>query len=402
VLKSDIMAAQHGAKGRGNPNSDVTIIGAGAAGSMAAIVLARRGISVTLVDMRAKHPPEFRCEKIVDDQLQLVEQLDLLDLLTPVSTRVDRMLVVRPGNIQELRKTTEYGFSYQDFINSLRANLPGQVRFVNERVAKICNSEEMQTIELASGETISTRLVVLATGLAQGVRQNLGITRDTVHHQHSLCVGFSLRPGEGQKFNFPALTYYSERLESGIAYITLFPTGEEMRANLFTYHGYQDAFVAEIRNDPVSALYRAMPGLEKFLGSFERTDDVRIRMVDLDGVTNHRQHGVVLIGDAFQTSCPATGTGLTRCMNDVARLSEHIDDWLAAPGMSKGKLASFYDDPRKTSVDDQATYAAQYARRFATDRSLSWVLRRIKTVLRSRFNMMEASLASRLGLLSAS
>jgi 2-polyprenyl-6-methoxyphenol hydroxylase-like FAD-dependent oxidoreductase len=144
-----------------------------------------------------------------------------------------------------------------------------------------------------------------------------------------------------------------------------------------------------------------MPGLEKFLGSFERTDEVRLRMADLDRVANHHQDGVVLIGDAFQTSCPATGTGLTRCMNDVACLSEHIDDWLAAPGMGKGKLASFYDDPRKTSVDDKATYAAHYARKFATDRSLSWDLRRIKTVLRSRFNVMEASIAERLGSLSA-
>lgn len=402
MLMSDIVASQDRARAGGNPVSDVTIIGAGAAGSMAAIVLARQGISVTLIDMRAKHPPEFRCEKIVDDQLQFIEQLGLLHILTPVSTRVDRMLIVRSSSIQELRKTTEYGFSYQDFINSLRANLPGHVRFVNQRVAKIHNSEETQTIELASGETLSTRLIVLATGLAQGLRQNIGITRDSVHHQHSLCVGFSLRPGKGSRFNFPALTYYSERLESSIAYITLFPTGDVMRANLFAYHGYQDPFVAEIRNDPVSALYRALPGLEKFLGAFERTDDVQIRMADLDKVKNYHQHGVVLIGEAFQTSCPATGTGLTRCMNDVARLSEHIDDWLAAPGMSKGKLASFYNDPLKTSVDDQAIYAANYARRFATDSSLSWGLRRIKTVLKSRFKVMETSLAARSGPLSTS
>jgi 2-polyprenyl-6-methoxyphenol hydroxylase-like FAD-dependent oxidoreductase len=401
VQLPDIMPAQDPAKNRGNPNSDVTIIGAGAAGSMAAIVLARRGISVTLVDMRAKHPPEFRCEKIADDQLQLIEQLGLIDLLTPVSTRVDRMLVVRPGNIQELRRTTEYGFSYQDFVNSMRANLPGHVRFVNERVARIHNGEDTQAIELGSGEILSTRLVVLATGLSQGLRQSLGITRDTIHHQHSLCVGFSLRPGAGSQFSFPALTYYSERLESSVAYITLFPTGDVMRANLFTYHGYQDPFVAEMRSDPASALYRAMPGLRKFLGSFEMTDEVRLRMADLDRVANHHQHGVVLIGDAFQTSCPASGTGLTRCMNDVARLSDHIDDWLAAPGMSKGKLASFYNDPRKTSVDDKAAYAAHYARKFATDRSLSWDLRRIKTLLRSRFNIIEASLAARLSPLSA-
>lgn len=385
----------------GNQTSDVTIVGAGAAGSMAAIALARRGISVTLIDMRAKHPPEFRCEKIVDEQLAFVEKLGLLGVFQRIGTRVDQMLVVRSGQIEERKTTTEYGFNYQDLINSLRAGLPANVRFVNERVAEIRNSEDVQTIVLANGERLSTRLVVLATGLAQSIRQKLGIARDSVHHQPSLCMGFSLRPGAGSKFKFPALTYYSECLESSIAYITLFPMGDVMRANLFAYHGYDDPFVGDIRNDPRAALYRAMPGLEKYLGAFEKTDDVRIRMVDLDKVRNHLQHGVVLIGDAFQTSCPATGTGLTRCMNDVLRLSEHVNGWLASPLMSTAKLSSFYNDPLKTSLDAEATHAANYARLFATDRSLSWDLRRIKAVLRSRFNIMEAALAERLGLLSA-
>jgi len=382
--------------------SDVTIVGAGAAGSMAAIALARRGIAVTLIDMRAKHPPEFRCEKIVDEQLEFVEQLGLLDVFARIGTRVDQMLVVRSGRVEELKTTTEYGFNYQDLINSLRAEIPGNVRFINERVAEIRNSEDVQKIVLASGESLSTRLVVLATGLAQSIRQNLGIARNGVHQQQSLCIGFSLRPEEGRKFKFPALTYYSECLESGIAYITLFPMGGVMRANLFTYHGYDDPFVRQVRNDPLTALYRAMPGLEKYLGAFEKTDEVRMRTVDLDKARNHLQHGVVLIGDAFQTSCPATGTGLTRCMNDVLRLMEHIDGWLASPLMSTAKLASFYNDPLKTSLDAQATHAADYARRFATDHSFSWDLRRIKTVLQSRFNIMEAALAERISLLSTS
>jgi len=374
--------------------SDVAIIGAGAAGSMAAIALARRGISVSLIDMRAKHPPEFRCEKIVDEQLRLIERLDLLDILEPVSTRVDQMLVVRPRGIQELASTTEYGFHYQDFMNSLRANVPGEVRFINVRVADIQNSETTQTIVFGDGKTLTARLVVMATGLAHSLRQGLGINRETVHEQHSLCVGFSVRPANKERFDFPALTYYGERLENRIAYITLFPMGDVMRANLFSYHRYDDPFVAAMRRDPVSTLYEAMPGLEKFLGRFEITDDVRIRMADLDVVANHEQHGVVLIGDAFQTSCPATGTGLTRCMNDVALLTEYAPKWLATPGMSSAKLAAFYSDPSKTAVDARAAHAAHYTRKFATDSSFAWDLRRIKTRLRSRANVVEAALAN--------
>jgi 2-polyprenyl-6-methoxyphenol hydroxylase-like FAD-dependent oxidoreductase len=377
--------------------SDVAIVGAGAAGSMAAIALARRGISVSLIDARAKHPPEFRCEKLVDEQLQLIERLGLLDVLRPVATRVGQMLVVRSRGVREMVDTAEYGFNYQDFINSLRAHVPAEVRFINARVADIRNSEAKQTIVFANGETLTARLVVLATGLGHGLRQSLGMVRKTVHEQHSLCIGFSVRPANKGAFDFPALTYYSESLESRIAYVTLFPMGDVMRANLFTYHRYDDPFIADARRDPIATLYKAMPGLEKYLGRFQITDEVRIRMVDLDAVQNHNQHGVVLIGDAFQTSCPATGTGLTRCMNDVLRLSEHAPEWLAAAGMSSAKLASFYNDPLKTSLDARSAYAASYARKFATDSSLSWDLRRVKTDWRSRLNTAEAALRDLFG-----
>ena len=44
--------------------ADVAIIGAGAAGSLAAIMLARAGHSVVLIDPTHPYRPEFRCEKI--------------------------------------------------------------------------------------------------------------------------------------------------------------------------------------------------------------------------------------------------------------------------------------------------------------------------------------------------
>ncbi len=100
-----------------------------------------------------------------------------------------------------------------------------------------------------------------------------------------------------------------------------------------------------------------MPGLRKLTGDFEVTDFVKIRPVDLYVTTGHRQAGIVLVGDAFATSCPAAGTGCNKVFTDVERLCNvHIPRWLATRGMGEDKIAAFYDDAVKTACD--AAFAA--------------------------------------------
>jgi 2-polyprenyl-6-methoxyphenol hydroxylase-like FAD-dependent oxidoreductase len=41
---------------------EIAIVGAGLAGSVLALVLARRGHRVAIVDPHASYPPDFRCE----------------------------------------------------------------------------------------------------------------------------------------------------------------------------------------------------------------------------------------------------------------------------------------------------------------------------------------------------
>ena len=69
--------------------------------------------------------------------------------------------------------------------------------------------------------------------------------------------------------------------------------------------------------------------------------------------TGYRQPGVVLVGDAFATTCPVTGTGTDKVFTDVAQLCNvHIPAWLATEGMGADKIAAFYDDPVKQACDD--------------------------------------------------
>src|SRR5262249_61077801 len=126
----------------------------------------------------------------------------------------------------------------------------------------------------------------------------LGIGRLELSPCHSLSIGFDVVPVGGGRFEFPALTYYPERPAERISYLTLFPIGAAMRANLFLYREPRDPWLKRLRDAPRDTLFAAMPGLRKFMGDFHVTGDINIRPVDLTAVKSHRQPGVVLVVEA--------------------------------------------------------------------------------------------------------
>jgi 2-polyprenyl-6-methoxyphenol hydroxylase-like FAD-dependent oxidoreductase len=71
---------------------------------------------------------------------------------------------------------------------------------------------------------------------------------------------------------------------------------------------------------PETTLDEAMPNLRRVTGDFEVEGPVKIRPADLYITGGHLQPGVVLVGDAFATSCPAAGTGSGKVFTDVERL----------------------------------------------------------------------------------
>ena len=162
-----------------------------------------------------------------------------------------------------------------------------------------------------------------------------------------------------------------------MAYVAFFPIGSTTRANLFVYRDMQDPWLRQFREAPKQMLLEVMPRLNKLVGSFEVDGAVKIRPIDLYVTEGYRQPGVVLIGDAFATSCPAAGTGAGKALMDVERLCNvHIPQWLASPGMGLEKIAAYYDDPVKQAYDAFCTKKAYALKSFSTDTSLSWVAQR--------------------------
>ena len=359
-------------------NADVVIVGGGLAGSLAAAMLGRAGIDAILVDPNPVYPPDFRCEKLDSVQVEILKKTGLAPDILRATTPDRQTWVARFGRIVEKRPGDQQGIYYAPLVNAVRALIPDTVRIVNAKATELATGGERQRVTLSTGDEISARLIVLANGLSVALRHNLGLTRETVSPCHSISIGFDAVPAGRAAFDFPALTYYTERTSDQAALITLFPIGANMRANLFVYRDMQDPWLRRMRNAPQETLFAMWPGLRKIMGEFTVDGPVQIRPIDLYVSDGHRQGGVVLVGDAYSTSCPAAGTGARKVLNDVERLCNvHIPQWLATPGMDAVKIGAFYDDPVKQAGDAFARDKAYSLKAFSLSDAPAWRARRV-------------------------
>jgi 2-polyprenyl-6-methoxyphenol hydroxylase-like FAD-dependent oxidoreductase len=359
------------------PDYDILIVGGGMAGSTAAAMLGGAGFKIGLIDPHEAYPPDFRCEKLDASQIALLRKTGFADAILSQAFLDLEIWIARYGRLLGKRLHQQCGIAYPTLVNAMRDAIPKTVERIIAKAASFSLTADQQTVTLSNSREITARLVVMANGLNTGLRQTLGIGREVISPMHSISIGFDLRPVGGARFAFDSLTYGPESPASRIAYLTLFPIGGGMRANFFVYRDMRDVWLKKMRDSPRETLLAALPGLGKLMGNFEVTSFVQIRPVDLYVTTGIDLPGIVLIGDAFATSCPAAGTGLNKVLTDVERLCHvHIPSWFASDGMAAEKIAAYYTDPEKVACDRYSTEKAQRLRSLSIDTALAWRARR--------------------------
>ncbi len=357
--------------------TDVAIVGGGLAGSTAAAMLGRAGVSAVLIDPHASYPPELRCEKLGGEQLDLLRRTGLADATLRATTLDGEVWEARYGIVVARKASDQHGIMYDTLVNTIRGQIPPDVATIHAKASSIAPSAERQRIELSSGEQISARLVILANGLNVGLRHTLGIKRRIISKCHSITLGFDIEPVGRTAFAFPALTYWPTGSSARMSYLTAFPIGEKMRVNLMVYRDMTDPWLSQFRQAPEATMCALMPGLRRMMGEFTVSGPVKIRPADLCVTDGYLLPGIVLAGDAFSTSCPAAGTGTTKVFTDVERLCNvYIPQWLATEGMDIPKIAAFYDDPEKAACEARCLAKAYHLRSLSIEDGLSWRARR--------------------------
>lgn len=365
---------------------EVIVIGAGLAGTTAAFVLAAQHRRVTLVDVRQGCPPVFKAEKIEPDQALLLEKFGLLQPLLSRAGRIEEVRSYYNGRHFKTTAAKQYGLSYSDIVNSLRACLNENVQFKLGRVTRIQNSSELQFVTLESGEPLASRLVILACGLNGELPGQLGLQRITIRKNHSEAIAFTLARTNGARFDFDAATCFPSNHNSGVDYLTLFRIGNTMRANLFAFPAVDESWARRFLQDPERELEMCFPNFRLAVGGYQIASKIETSLIHLYRTQGGPTPGVVLIGDAGANACPSTGMGLSKVLTDVDALcSQRIPHWLETPGMGIDKLAGYYNDPRKRAVDAKALHDAEYRRRARTDRSVRWQIHRARLGMEMHF-----------------
>ncbi|MHC2712446.1 2-polyprenyl-6-methoxyphenol hydroxylase-like FAD-dependent oxidoreductase [Bradyrhizobium diazoefficiens] len=333
--------------------TDIAIIGGGLSGSTAAAMLGRAGISTVLIDPHESYPADFRVEKLSGHvQVERFLKTGIAESVLRRATFAGENWIARFGRLLDKAPSRQFNILYDSLVNAVRDEIPATVERVCAKALAVETSPERQRITLANGETISARLVVLANGLNVGLRHQLGIARKVVSACHSISIGFDVMPAGRNSFDFPALTYFSERPSDRTPYISLFPVDTRMRANLFVYRSFDDPWLRELRRAPAETLDATLPRLKRITGAFDIPGELKVRPVDLYVNDPRGQPGIVLVGDAFATSCPVAGTGCDKVFTDVERLCNvYIPQWLSSDGMNAAKIAGFYADTVKQACD---------------------------------------------------
>lgn len=361
--------------------SEIVIIGAGLSGCLLAIALRRRDLPVTLIDRYATYPADFRAEQIVGGQIDAFRRFGVLNgMVEGISAVSEAMAYVGRRSLPPVA-TPHYGLSYQRMVRAVRDQLPKDVPFVVARATHL-EPGRHPIVYLDNGQIIPAGLVVMATGLNTALTKQLGVTHQPLAQQPTITVGFDISVSGFYATNQPVLVYYGNKLRDKIDYLTIFPCQTvrgttRLRGNLFLFRDPEDLWLRQLRRQPNQVLTAAFPALRDELGTFT-IDHLQFRASEVAVVANHMRDGLVFIGDAYQTPCPAAGTGIDRLVTDVQRLTDHAARWFKTGDVSVTSLASFYADPIKRQMDERAIHDALFRRGIATDPELSWRLRRGK------------------------
>ena len=345
----------------------ILIAGGGMAGSLLALVLARRGVAVTVIDPHRTPPPVFRNEKLGHAQIAILRRLDALGPFEEACWP--------PGAYADGARPALYdcGAPHADWLAAVRRAWPVTVRLEVGSVISARLGAEIQAVTLADGQELEGRLLVLATGRMPSLARDLGVGREVLSVGHSVCLGFSVaRDGPFKAEIFPIA------FGAGLGYVSLFPMPGELRVNVFSYRPLDDPWTRRMRADPVATLAELAPAAAVRLAGRAVVRRCEARGTDLYRACGHqRRAGLVVLGDAAYAPCPASGTGMLRILTDVEALADRcIPAWLAAPGMGADKVAGFYADPAKRRCEAASLRGSLHGRTYALSRSPVWRMRR--------------------------
>ncbi|HEY7091763.1 MAG TPA: NAD(P)/FAD-dependent oxidoreductase [Ktedonobacterales bacterium] len=333
---------------------DVAIVGAGPAGSASAILLARAGWRVALID-RSTFPRDKPCAEYLSPAAEpLLTKLGVMERLEatrPARLRGFRIFAPNGGMIQgdfaatrdaEGKSLFETGLAIPrlrlDATLVEAARVAGAEIHENWRLAQLAREGDVWRLTpVGEGRPIFARLLLAADGVHSTVARRLGLHETSRMRKVALVAHMRGIAGMGE---------YGEMHVAGRRYVGIAPLEPPEVGDLCNV-----AMVVDEARDgrklagrPERFLLEALETFPKLHGRLEQSTVTR-RTLTISRINVRAKRlsdeGLLLVGDATGYYDPFTGEGIYRALHGAQLASEVALEALAKDDLSAATLARY-------------------------------------------------------------
>ena len=312
-------------------NSAVIVVGGGPAGMMAAYLLARAGVRVTVLEKHADFFRDFRGDTVHPSTMQVLDELGLLGaFLQRPHHRIDRAELswngrqMTIGDLSHLKLPAPFiammpQWEFLDFLRDAGARLPGfSLRMSAPVNAFIEDNGRVAGVRLRDGSEFRAGLTIACDGrtsLARAILplESLGAPIDV--------FWFAVpKQGGGQALR---------RVVSGAQLIVMIDRGDYWQcAFVSAKEAIKARGIAAFR----AAILTAAPELTGLEAALPDWDKVSLLNVSLDRLREWSRPGLLAIGDAAHAMSPVGGIGINLAIQDAVATAN-----LLARPLSRGE-----------------------------------------------------------------
>jgi geranylgeranyl reductase family protein len=359
--------------------TDVAVIGAGPAGSIAAHRLAAAGVQVTLLE-RATFPRDKACgDGVSAHGLAVLARTGLGEWAAQFTAPQVLRLTSPDGQIVDIRPKVDDGHCYGRAIP--RRLLDAQLaQAAVEAGARLLESTRVQRVEwadarstrvIADGLTIDARMVILADGSNAPVTRRMGLVQETAE-LIAIRRYFAGDAGPAERLEI----HFEPWVTPG--YTWVFPMDDgyvNIGTGTFARRVRQDGLVLREVLDRFTANLAAKGGR---LAQAEPAGPVRGHPLRTRlGSTRTHAERVLVAGDAAGLVSPLTGEGIARALESGELAAAHALRALEAGNFSGRALASYSRAlMARYSADQRAACIAALA--LNTPRLLNHIFRKLR------------------------